>query len=321
MDDILLCDILEIDANATKREIKDAYREKAMKLHPDRGGNMVDFIELKKAYDLAMHPDRGTLEEKAIRQAKITAQIQRWCNGQEQGTKLFGDITCKKSKVNLKLTGTFLAGNLAFNGNISISGDVSSPRIKMHTSNIVGENILIEGDVSNGARIKGKTITTNNVAGLYRFITDPAKPKIRQNASLHTLLIAKNTIHLNECRGPVTLHAKNIHVGNLKDGAKIVADHIIINGDIVTEDCKIHARKTLKITTTDMSELGDACRVVIGKYQGTIGALKTDNVPHSKINASLIGSGINVSEQDIKSAKQGGWGMFLRKLALSFIRH
>ena len=319
MDDAFLCDILEIDANATKREIKTAYREKAMKLHPDRGGNITAFIELKKAYDLAMHPDRGTPEEKAARLAKITAQIQKWCDGQEQGTKVFGDMICKKSGINLKLTGTFLAGKLSFDGNMSILGDVSSPKIKTHISNIIGENILIEGDVSDGAYIKGKMITVNNVIGIYKFKTDPTKPGIRQNISLHTRLVAKDVIYLNECRGPVTLEAENIQVGNVKNGAEIIADHITINGDIITNDCKIHARKTLKITTVNMGGLEDECQVVIGKYTGSLGVLKTNGITNNT-GVSLAGGGININEQDITSAKRSGWGIFLRKLALSFIR-
>jgi curved DNA-binding protein CbpA len=45
-------DFLEIDSNATQEEIKKAYRKKAVKLHPDKGGNEKDFSLLNEAYQV-----------------------------------------------------------------------------------------------------------------------------------------------------------------------------------------------------------------------------------------------------------------------------
>jgi len=42
--------LLEIDGNASKREVRNAYRRKARKLHPDVGGNEETFKQLHTAY-------------------------------------------------------------------------------------------------------------------------------------------------------------------------------------------------------------------------------------------------------------------------------
>lgn len=44
-------EILEVEKDASKEEIKKAFREKVLKAHPDRGGTKEEFVELKEAYD------------------------------------------------------------------------------------------------------------------------------------------------------------------------------------------------------------------------------------------------------------------------------
>ncbi len=44
-------ELLGISENATKEEIKKAYRKKALELHPDRGGDAKMFKDLQKAYE------------------------------------------------------------------------------------------------------------------------------------------------------------------------------------------------------------------------------------------------------------------------------
>jgi DnaJ family protein C protein 3 len=43
--------LLDISLNATERDVKNAYRRKARKAHPDRGGSEDQFKALKAAYD------------------------------------------------------------------------------------------------------------------------------------------------------------------------------------------------------------------------------------------------------------------------------
>ncbi len=47
-------DILGINSRASKDQIKDAYRKKAMQHHPDRGGNAETFHKIQKAYETAI---------------------------------------------------------------------------------------------------------------------------------------------------------------------------------------------------------------------------------------------------------------------------
>ena len=47
-------DILGIKRTATEKEIKRAYREKAMKIHPDRGGCTEEFKKLAEAYEVSL---------------------------------------------------------------------------------------------------------------------------------------------------------------------------------------------------------------------------------------------------------------------------
>ena len=46
-----LYDILGVSKTATQSEIERAYKEKAQKIHPDKGGEHESFIELARAYD------------------------------------------------------------------------------------------------------------------------------------------------------------------------------------------------------------------------------------------------------------------------------
>jgi DnaJ-class molecular chaperone len=50
--------ILEVTPSATTGEIKEAYRRKSMKHHPDRGGNPALFDQVKKAHDVLSDPHK-----------------------------------------------------------------------------------------------------------------------------------------------------------------------------------------------------------------------------------------------------------------------
>lgn len=44
--------MLGVDPKATTEEIKKAYRKKAIKLHPDKGGDPEKFKELAESYEI-----------------------------------------------------------------------------------------------------------------------------------------------------------------------------------------------------------------------------------------------------------------------------
>lgn len=45
-------DLLEINSNASKKEIKDAYKKLALKNHPDKGGDSEKFRKISEAYEV-----------------------------------------------------------------------------------------------------------------------------------------------------------------------------------------------------------------------------------------------------------------------------
>jgi DnaJ family protein A protein 2 len=54
-------EILEVDSNASNEEIKKSFRTKAMKFHPDRGGDPDKFKELSKAYEVLSNKEKRDL--------------------------------------------------------------------------------------------------------------------------------------------------------------------------------------------------------------------------------------------------------------------
>lgn len=50
--------ILGVDRNTDEKELKKAYKTKAMKYHPDRGGDENKFKELNEAYDILKDPQK-----------------------------------------------------------------------------------------------------------------------------------------------------------------------------------------------------------------------------------------------------------------------
>ena len=69
--------ILEVALNASMEEIKQSYRQLAMKHHPDHGGLSEKFLELKEAYDVLSDANKrgqynATLPRRPIRPKPIT---------------------------------------------------------------------------------------------------------------------------------------------------------------------------------------------------------------------------------------------------------
>jgi curved DNA-binding protein CbpA len=46
--------VLGLGAEATPEEIKRAFREAALRTHPDRGGDDAAFIDVRRAYEVAL---------------------------------------------------------------------------------------------------------------------------------------------------------------------------------------------------------------------------------------------------------------------------
>lgn len=50
--------LLGVKKTATVKQVREAYRKKAKKAHPDHGGTPEGFAELKRAHDILIDPDR-----------------------------------------------------------------------------------------------------------------------------------------------------------------------------------------------------------------------------------------------------------------------
>lgn len=59
-----LYEVLGVDPNASLDDIKKAYRKKALKMHPDKGGDPDKFKELTEAYEILSNPEKKELYDR-----------------------------------------------------------------------------------------------------------------------------------------------------------------------------------------------------------------------------------------------------------------
>ena len=153
--------ILGLKSNASRQEIRSAFRELALKHHSDRGGHDESFIKIKQAFeDLKVgkkfpdSPDErarkskfvwGTDEEERKRQntllsddvAKEIHVAQEWLEALSRaaatGTRLFGskelgeiELERKASKA-LSIKGKFWAGKLFYDDHVFMWGSITNP--------------------------------------------------------------------------------------------------------------------------------------------------------------------------------------------------
>lgn len=57
-------EILGVDKNATSDQIKKSYRKKALKEHPDKGGDPEKFKEITQAYEVLMDKDKREIYDR-----------------------------------------------------------------------------------------------------------------------------------------------------------------------------------------------------------------------------------------------------------------
>ena len=64
MDNDRYYDLLGVKKNATNDELKKAYRKKALKEHPDKGGDPEKFKDISKAYETLSDPQKRAAYDK-----------------------------------------------------------------------------------------------------------------------------------------------------------------------------------------------------------------------------------------------------------------
>lgn len=153
-------DILGIIEGSTEKEIRNAFRRLALRYHSDRGGENVQFIKIKQAYeDLKIgkkYPETdlekirnsrvysGDSEENIRRKNRILGQelskemkiAEEWAADlirTNSTTRLFGSKTLgeieleRKANGTLSIKGNFMAGSLTYDGSIIMQGNITSP--------------------------------------------------------------------------------------------------------------------------------------------------------------------------------------------------
>ena len=154
-------DILGIIEGSTEIEIRNAFRQLALRYHSDRGGENDQFIKIKQAYeDLKIgkkYPETdlekiknsrvysGDSEENIRRKNLILGQelskemkiAEEWATDlirtNSTATKLFGSKTLgeieleRKANGILSIKGNFMAGSLTYDGSIIMQGNITSP--------------------------------------------------------------------------------------------------------------------------------------------------------------------------------------------------
>lgn len=76
-------DTLKIPRNATQEQIQSAFKKRCLETHPDKGGRDIDFINVKKAFDVLYDPER----RKAYDQYIALKEYQEFKKKQEEEQK------------------------------------------------------------------------------------------------------------------------------------------------------------------------------------------------------------------------------------------
>ena len=176
--------VLGVRHDAARHEIRTAFRKRVLECHPDAGGSDAEFRKVREAYEtLTVIPE--TREDEAARIYSEMEKATEWAK-HSSGTAGFGNIELIKHGRSIKIVGRMKAGRFRFDGRIISYGDVSSPPWGKHRTVLSGDSVHIEGNLLNGATIRGRSILAVDVLGLKRVIKDPVRVGVVQDASLRT---------------------------------------------------------------------------------------------------------------------------------------
>ena len=282
-------DILGIVEGSTTKEIRDAFRRLALQFHSDRGGENEQFIKIKQAYeDLKIgkkYPETDIEKRRSSRvyseetefDVKRRNQIlgqelskemeiaEKWAielnKSNSTATRLFGSKTLgeieleRKANGSLSIKGNFMAGNITYDGSITMQGSITSPSwTKEFQTNIH----LTSGDfkfinplenkfkIENGARliVDNGDAVLGNIHGRKFRVEDPdGKIGVYQIQEHRTHISAPNgKIIAENIVDTVSVDANTIIVLNVEDDVKISAREILFYGGKLTYDSIIELK-------------------------------------------------------------------------------
>ena len=283
-------DILEIVEGSTEKEIRDGFRRLALQFHSDKGGDNEQFIKIKQAYeDLKIgkkYPETdieklrksrvysGDSEEDIRRKNQILGQelskemqtAQEWAaalnRSNSTASRLFGSKTLgeieleRKANGALSIKGNFMAGELSYDGPITMQGNVTSPswteefRTKIHLTK--GDFKFVDPienkyKIENGAKIivdNGNAVVGNIFGRKYKVQDPEGRVGIYLNQENRTQIFApKGKIIAENAVNTVYLEADTIIALNLEDDVKIRGRELLLYGNKVTYDVVIELKK------------------------------------------------------------------------------
>jgi curved DNA-binding protein CbpA len=263
-------DILGITEGSTENQVRNAFRQLALRYHSDRGGENEQFIKIKQAYeDLKIgkkYPETdlektrnsrvysGDSEEDIRRKNQILGQelskemklAEEWATNLNRtnstATRLFGSKTLgeieleRKANGTLSIKGNFMAGNLTYDGSIIMQGNITSPswteefRTNIHLTN---------GDFKFINPLENKYKIENGS----RIIVDNGDIVVEIKEQRTHISAPKGKIIAENIVNTVFLDADSIMVLNLEDDVQINAREILLYGNKITYNVIIKLKK------------------------------------------------------------------------------
>jgi|GEM_PF-2716393 len=122
-------DILNINKDATQEEILEAYRKRVIEVHPDRGGNPIDFMNVRKAYEILSNPEIRTKYDKWVYKKDLETKRSLWL----VFIQSFLNDICNDENLNIKIISLLRSENYTYiyqNLNNTPSKDMAAEVIK-----------------------------------------------------------------------------------------------------------------------------------------------------------------------------------------------